>query len=93
MNRHKKRAAASYDIPLSDSKLFVLYACQSENGHIRMRQPFSYLSLRTLPRQSSNHLRSHLCEHTGSGLLRAFGKLKTAGVKTCSKHFRNLLIL
>ena len=40
MNRHKKRAAASYDIPLSDSKLFVLYACQSENGHIRMRQPF-----------------------------------------------------
>ena len=51
MNRHKKRAAASYDIPLSDSKLFVLYACQSENGHIRMRQPFSYLSLRTLPSQ------------------------------------------
>ena len=47
MNRHKKRAAASYDIPLSDSKLFVLYACQSENGHIRMRQPFSYLSLQT----------------------------------------------
>ena len=40
MNRHMKRAAASYDIPLSDSKLFVLYACQSENGHIRMRQPY-----------------------------------------------------
>ena len=51
MNRHNERAAASYDMPLSDSKLFVLYACQSENGHIRMRQPFSYLSLRTLPRQ------------------------------------------
>ena len=47
MNRHKKRAAASYDMPLSDSKLFGFYACLSENGHIRMRQPFSYLSLQT----------------------------------------------
>ena len=43
--------------------------------------------------QRSNLLRSHLCEHTGSGLLRAFGKLKSAGIKICSKHFRNLLIL
>ena len=51
MNRHNERAAASYDMPLSDNKLFVFYACLSENGHIRMRQPFSYLSLRTLPRQ------------------------------------------
>ena len=51
MNRHKKRAAASYDMAFSDCKLLVLYACQSENGHIRMRQPFSYLSLRTLPSQ------------------------------------------
>ena len=47
MNRHNKRAAASYDMAFSDCKLLVLYACQSENGHIRMRQPFSYLSLQT----------------------------------------------
>ena len=51
MNRHNERAAASYDMAFSDCKLLVLYACQSENGHIRMRQPFSYLSLRTLPSQ------------------------------------------
>ena len=51
MNRHNERAAASYDMPLSDSKLFVLNACQSDNKYIRMRQPFSYLSLRTLLRQ------------------------------------------
>ena len=36
-----------YDMAFSDCKLLVLYACQSENGHIRMRQPFSYLSLQT----------------------------------------------
>ena len=47
MNRHNERAAASYDMPLSGNKLFVFYACLSENGHIRMRQPFSYLSLQT----------------------------------------------
>ena len=40
MNRHKKRAAASYDIPLSDSKLFVLYACCLITGISGCGSPF-----------------------------------------------------
>ena len=66
MNRHKKRAAASYDIPLSDSKLFVLYACQSENGHIRMRQPFSYLSLQTFLCRHVRVREKFLFEHSSN---------------------------